>query len=83
MIPNPWWLRFMDGGNAKTSAIAAVAFAIGYMWGKGDRNHWREVARHYDDHWRSHERKEPDHHGHHTDREYERRQHKHGDERGR
>jgi len=65
--PAPWFLRFIDGGNAKTSAIAAIAFTIGYMWGKGDRNKWQEVARSYDNHWQNHES-----HGRHTDRERDR-----------
>jgi hypothetical protein len=36
MPPNPWFIRFLDGGNAKTGAIAAIAFAIGFMMGRGD-----------------------------------------------
>lgn len=84
MIPNPWWLRFMDGGNAKTSAIAAVAFAIGYMWGKGDKSRWQNVARGYDYHWQNHHKdnNQQDSHGKHTQREHERehdRQHKRGE----
>jgi type IV secretory pathway VirB2 component (pilin) len=37
---NRWLLRMMHGGNAKTAAIAAIAFTLGYMWGKGDSNRW-------------------------------------------
>jgi hypothetical protein len=37
---NRWLLRMMNGGNAKTASIAAIAFTLGYMWGKGDSNRW-------------------------------------------
>ncbi len=70
---NRWLLRMMDGGNAKTSAIAAIAFTSGYMWGKGDRNRWQEIARHYDNHWQNHES-----HGRHTEREHD-RHYRHGE----
>jgi hypothetical protein len=78
--PNPWFLKFLDGGNPKTYAIAAVAFIVGYLIGKGDRSHWKDVARSNDHNWHTE-------HGHHTgkytERENDRNHHKHGEGYGR
>jgi hypothetical protein len=69
----PWWLRFLDGGNAKSAAVAGIAFTLGYLLGKGDRNHWQDIARSADRHWH----KEHGYHtGKYTEREHDRHQHR-------
>ena len=83
--PNPWWLRFLDGGNARTGAVAAVAFAIGFLMGRGDHrrgdDYWRRVADSYhnENYHGRHTEREHDSRGYHTEREHERRQHRHGE----
>ncbi len=66
----PWWIRLFGDGNAKTTAIAAVCFALGVMVGKGDprkgHDYWRDLASSYHN----------DNHGHHTQREHERDNHR-------
>ena len=73
----PWWLRILPGGNPQNYAVAAVAFVVGFLMGKGDGGHWRELARSGDRHWRTeHGWHNDDHnngnHGRHTERERER-----------
>jgi hypothetical protein len=79
----PWWLRILNGGNAHNYAVAALAFVVGYYWGKGDRNHWRDIARSADGYWRKEHGWHDDHqngnHGRHTEREHEREHRKHGE----
>jgi hypothetical protein len=74
----PWWIRLFGDGNAKTTAIGAVCFALGVMVGRGDMkrgdNYWRDLARSADRHWKNeygwHDGHE--HHGHYTQKENER-----------
>ena len=68
----PWWLRFLDGGNTRSAAVAGIAFTLGYFIGKGDRNHWKDVARSADHHWHKEYGWNDNFHGRHTDREHER-----------
>ena len=83
----PWWLRFLDGGNAKSAAVAGIAFTLGYLLGKGDRNHWQDIARSADRHWHKEHGWNNDYHsdnsrGRHTEREHDRESHrnyKHGE----
>jgi hypothetical protein len=76
----PWWLRFLDGGNAKSAAVAGIAFTLGYLIGKGDRSHWKDVARSADSHWRKEHGWHDDHHeGKHTEREHDRNQYRRGE----
>jgi hypothetical protein len=71
----PWWLRILNGGNAQNYAVAGVAFVVGYYLGKGDRSHWKDVARSADSHWhKEHGWNNDSHHndnhrGRHTERE--------------
>jgi hypothetical protein len=83
----PWWLRILNGGNPQSYAVAGIAFVMGYLIGKGDRQHWKDVARSNDHNWhKEHGWHNSNHDGHehkHTDRERERDHHKHGEGYGR
>ena len=73
----------MDGGNARTYTVAAIAFAAGFMMGRNDHrkgnDYWKNLAQSFqnDNHHGRHTDREYDNRGHHTEREQERRQHKH------
>jgi hypothetical protein len=76
----PWWLRLLSNGRPREYAIGAIAFVAGYYLGKGDRNHWKDVARSADRHWHNEHgwgNHHSDNHGKYTHREHE-RQHRHG-----
>ena len=79
----PWWLRILNGGNPQSYAVAGVAFVMGYMIGKGDRNHWKDVARSSDNHWHKEYGWGDGHHGKHSEREHERKYDGHRESHGR
>jgi len=81
----PWWIKLLDGGNARSAAVGAVCFCLGYMFGESRKNHWHDVSRSGDSHWRKEYGWGDGHHGKHTEREHERGydKHKHGEGYGR
>jgi hypothetical protein len=85
MPPSPWWIRLMDGGNARTYTVAAIAFAAGFMMGRNDHrkgnDYWKNLAQSYhnDNYHGRHTEREHESHSHHTEREHEQRQYRHGE----
>jgi hypothetical protein len=81
MPPNPWWIRVLDGGNARASVVAAVAFVIEFIMGKGDHrradDYWKHKAQSY--HSDNYGYGQRENHGKYTEREDERHQHRHGE----